>query len=94
MRFFFPLVWFGFFWLLFVWVVFFSYIFVLKVLKKVGVFNCEILLTTNLSKLSCGQQGLIATGEFSTVFRIATSTDVLSSHFLSSAVQVSVKIEV
>ena len=76
---------FGFFW------GFFFYIFVLKGLKKADIFNCGILLTTNLAKLSYGLGWLIATGESSTVFRIATSTDVLSSHFLSSAVQVSGK---
>uniref|UniRef100_A0A8B9NZ42 Protein eyes shut n=1 Tax=Apteryx owenii TaxID=8824 RepID=A0A8B9NZ42_APTOW len=61
--------------------------------KETGIFSCEILLTNNLAKLSYGLGGLIATGESSAVFRIATSTDVLSSQFLSSAVQVSLKIK-
>lgn len=72
---------------------FFFYSFIIKDLKKAGVFSCGIVLTSKLAKLSYGLGWLIATGESSTVFRIATSTDVLSSHFLGSAAQVSVKMK-
>lgn len=69
------------------------YTFILKGLKKADIFNYGIFLTTNLAKLSCGLRQLIATGESSIVFKITTSTHVLYSHFLSSAVQVLGKIQ-
>lgn len=50
------------------------YTFILKGLKKADIFNYGIFLTTNLAKLSCGLWQLIATGESSIVFKIATST--------------------
>jgi len=71
----------------------FFYIFMLKYLKKAYISHFGILLTTILAKLRYGLGGVIATGESSIVFRIATSTEVLFSQFLSSAVQVSVKMK-
>lgn len=73
--------------------------FTLKGLKKTDIFSYGILLTTNSAKLnssttfeSYGLGGLTDTGEPSTIFKLS-STDVLSSHFLSSVAQLSAQMK-
>ncbi|KYO47096.1 hypothetical protein Y1Q_0014007 [Alligator mississippiensis] len=68
-------------------------------LKKTDIFSYGILLTTNSAKLnssttfeSYGLGGLTDTGEPSTIFKLS-STDVLSSHFLSSVAQLSAQMK-